>query len=192
MPRLTSTTALCRWPSLGILFCALSSVGIAGHALANPTPYVFTLPRDATTSGGVYDGQGHLIRTLWRAEKLPAGVHLNDWDGKDDAGRTYAGREVVFKVIHHRISAVWEGVVGNSSTAGGANLHKSFEPPTSLAIQGQRAFYAVGYNEMQPGIHGFDLAAPGNNLRPVAVKDPFAAMSMVAADATRLYWANTG
>lgn len=192
MPRLTSTAARYRRATPGILFCALSSVGIAGYAIANPTPYVFTLPRDATTSGGVYDGQGHLIRTLWRAEKLPAGVHLNDWDGKDDAGGTYAGREVVFKVIHHRINAVWEGVVGNSSTASGANLHKSFEPPTSLAIQGQRAFYAVGYNEMQPGIHGFDLAAPGNNLRPVAAKDPFAAMSMIAADATRLYWANTG
>ena len=192
MPTLKSPMALCRWYSLVLLSCAVFSDAIAGDAIANPTQYAFTLPRDATTSGGVYDGQGHLIRTLWRAEKLPAGVHLNDWDGKDDAGKTYAGREVVLKVIHHRVNAVWEGVVGNSSTASGANLHKSFEPPTSLAIQGNRAYYAVGYNEMQPAIHGFDLAEPGRNTRPVAAKDPFAAMSMIAVDATRLFWANTG
>jgi hypothetical protein len=172
---------------------AISSLAIAGiAAAAPPTRFAFTLPRDATTSAGVYDGQGRLIRTLWRAEKFPAGVHLNDWDGKGDAGRAYAGREVVFKVIHHQINPVWEGVIGNSSTAEGANLHKSFEPPTSLAVQGSRAFYAVGYNEMQPGVHAFDLASPGNNLRPVTSKDPFAAITMIAADAKRLYWVNTG
>ncbi len=179
---------IARWALALFIGVAADFAAAAGEL----TSFGFTLPRDATTSGGVYDGQGHLIRTLWRAEKLTAGVHLNDWDGKDDSGKAYAGREVVVKVIHHRISAVWEGVVGNSSTATGANLHKSFVPPTSLSIQGDRAFYAVGYNEMQPGIHGFDLAAPGRNSRPVPAKDPFAAMSMIATDATRLYWTNTG
>ncbi|MFM9916341.1 MAG: hypothetical protein ACKVOX_11080 [Rhizobacter sp.] len=172
--------------------CALTlGIVFAAHA-ADRTPFAFTLPRDATTSAGVYDAQGHLIRTLWRAEKLPAGIHLNEWDGKDDAGKTFSGAEVALKVIHHRVSPVWEGVVGNSSIATGANLHKSFEPPTSLSIQGSQAFYAVGYNEMQPGLHGFDLAAPGRNTRPVSAKDAFTALSMIATDSSRLYWANTG
>ena len=173
------------------------AVGVAcmSNGSASPpqgTSFAFTLPRDAITSAGVYDTQGRLIRTLWRAEKLEAGLHLNDWNGKDDSGRIYPGKEVALKVIHHRIQAVWEGVIGNSSTATGANLHKSFEPPTSLLVQGNRAFYAVGYNEMQPSLHGFDAATPGRNSRPVVAKDPFAALSMIATDGTRLYWANTG
>lgn len=165
----------------------------SGDLKAQRTPWTFTLPRSATTSAGVYDTEGRLLRTLWRAEELPAGPHQQTWDGRDDRGQPVAARDIEIRLIHHRLSYVWEGVIGNSSGVfGGPQLHKAFLPPTSIAIQANRAFYTVGYNEMQTGLHGFMLSTPNQNTRPLASIDPFAGMGLVATDSSRLYWANTG
>ena len=174
--------------------CALALGVVFAAAAAERTTFAFTLPRDATTSAGVYDSQGRLLRTLWRANKLPAGVHLSDWDGTDDAGKSYAGREIVLKVIHHRVNPVWEGVIGNSSASlGDSKVHRAFHPPSSLLPIAGKMYYAVGYNEWQPGIHGFSLSAPQADTRPIAATDDaFVSHSMLTSDGTRLYWANTG
>lgn len=160
---------------------------------ARPTSVTFSLPRAATTSAGVYDLRGRLVRTLWRAENLPAGRHERAWDGRDDNGQAVAGGDYEIKLVHHRLRYAWEGVIGNSSGSfGGPQVHKAYLPPTSIVISGDRAIYAVGYNEQQPGLHGFALSAPDRDTRPFPSQDPFASFSMIAADATRLYWANTG
>ena len=174
--------------------CALALGVVFAAAAAERTTFAFTLPRDAITSAGVYDSQGRLLRTLWRANKLPAGVHLSDWDGTDDAGKSYAGREIVLKVIHHRVNPVWEGVIGNSSASlGDSKVHRAFHPPSSLLPIAGKMYYAVGYNEWQPGIHGFSLSAPQADTRPIAATDDaFVSHSMLTSDGTRLYWANTG
>ena len=157
------------------------------------TQWRFLLPRPATTSAGVYNNQGQLVRTLWRSEALPRGEHQGTWDARDDGGSLVAEGNYEIKLVHHQLSHVWEGVIGNSSLdVGGPKVHKSFAPPTSVAIIGDRAYYAVGYNEGQPGLHGFSLSAVQEDVRPFASTDPFTSYSMIAADTTRLYWANTG
>ena len=168
---------------------------LAPTARATPrlTQLSFVLPRASTTSAGVYNDHGQLVRTLWRAEALPRGEQLKTWDERDDSGRLVAEGHYEIKLVHHRLSYVWEGVIGNSSGSfGGPQVHRAFAPPTAFAIVGDRAYYAVGYNEGQPGLHGFSLAAPQIDLRPFASTDPFASYSMIAADSARLYWANTG
>lgn len=181
---------------LGALFSVVLTNAIAAAGTTgNPplTPWNFTLPRSAVTSAGVYDSDGRLLRTLWRAEQLAAGPHRMSWDGRDDAGQSVTAQEIDIRVVHHRLSYVWEGVIGNSSsTFGGPQLHRAFLPPTSIVIQGDRAIYAVGYNEGQPGLHGFALSAPQQDTRPFPSTDPFVSYAMVTADATRLYWANAG
>ena len=153
----------------------------------------FTLPRDATTSAGVYDLAGRLMRTLWRGEQRTAGSLEATWDGTDDRRRRVAPGNYEVRLLHHRLSYVWEGVIGNSSGAfTGDHLHKAFLPPSSITLVGERAYYAVGYNEGQPGLHSFERAAPDRANRPLTSIDPFVAYSMIAADNTRLYWANTG
>ena len=93
---------------------------------ARATTLTFTLPRQATTSAGIYDLQGRLLRTLWRAEVLAAGEQRRVWDGRDDLGQPVADADVEFRLIHHRISHVWEGVIGNSSTGlGDSSVHKA-------------------------------------------------------------------
>ncbi len=157
------------------------------------TSWSFTLPRKATTSAGVYDSEGRLLRTLWRAEELPVGQHQQAWDGRDDQGQVVAARDIEIRVVHHRLAYVWEGVIGNSSRSfGGPRLHRAYLPPTSILIHGDRAIYAVGYNEGMPGLHGFALSTPQNDTRPLPSTDPFVSFTMIAADANRLFWANGG
>ncbi|MBY0468529.1 MAG: hypothetical protein K2Q07_06085 [Burkholderiaceae bacterium] len=186
--------ALAGWgPLLLPMIAAAQGLATGGPSTAQATSLAFTLPRSATTSAGVYDRSGRLLRTLWRAESLPAGASERAWDGRDDRGQPVAPQEIEIRLVHHRLSYVWEGVIGNSSSAfGGPQLHRAFLPPTSIVIQGERAIYAVGYNEGQPGLHGFALSAPQQGTRPFPSTDPFVSYSMIAADATRLYWANGG
>ena len=176
-------------------FVLLTCMALAHAALpdARLTRWTVSLPRVASTSAGVYDRGGRLVRTLWRGETMTAGRHQGSWDERDDAGQLVAPGDYEIKLLHHRLNYVWEGVVGNSSAdLGGPRVHKAYLPPTSIVISGDRAYYAVGYNEQQPGLHGFVLSAPEHNTHPLRSKDAFASWSMIAADATRLYWANTG
>jgi sugar lactone lactonase YvrE len=184
-------------PRAKVVIAALAAV-LSVHctqppAAPAPTRLTFTLPEAALTSAGVYNLQGQLLRTLWRGEALAAGSHERSWDQYGDSGQLLASGEYQFKLIRHPIAHVWEGVIGNTSSAlGGPAVHKAFLPPTAIAIDGARAIYATGYNEGQSGLHGFALAAPQVNTRPYVSTDPFVAYTMLALDATRLYWANTG
>lgn len=181
----------------GVAALAAACISLASAAEsaaeARETHLNFSLPRASTTSAGIYATDGRLVRTLWRGDALAAGRHERRWDGRDDAGRPAPEGAYEARLLHHRLNYVWEGVVGNSSlSAGGAQVHRAYLPPTGIAIEGDNAYYAVGYNEQQPGIHGFRLAAPQFDTRPLPSTDTFAAFSMIALDATRLYWANTG
>ncbi len=181
------------WRSL-VAMAGLLAASLA--AAQTPTRWSFSLPTSAVTSAGVYSHQDKLLRTLWRAESLAAGPHNGAWNGLDDLGRpaTEAGYE--FRVIHHQIRYVWEGVYGNSSAdIGGPTVHKAYLPPTSLVLDGERVIYATGYNEAQSALHAFAVATPHYALPkplPASSIEPFVSYSMIAADATRLYWANTG
>lgn len=165
----------------------------AAAAQALATRWSYTLPRDATTSAGVYAGDGTLVRTLWRGEPRTAGLHDETWDGRDDVGEPATGEDYEIRLLHHRIRYVWEGVIGNSSdTFDGERAHKAYLPPTGLVLLGKEAIYSTNYNERQPGLHVFDLGAPQHATRPFDSIDPFVAYAMLATDADRLYWANVG
>ncbi len=184
-----------RTACLAVLACASPALTLAQTATPSEltTALRFVLPAPATTSAGVYATDGRLVRTLWRAEAHPAGALERSWDGRDDHAAPVSPGRYEVRLLHHRLSHVWEGVIGNSSaTLGEPQAHKAYLPPASIAIRGDTAYYAVGYNEQQPGIHGFRLATPQHNTRPVPSTDAFAAVSMLATDTTRLYWANTG
>lgn len=171
---------------------ALLASALAAHA-ASETVIQFSLPVAATTSAGIYGDDGRLVRTLWRGLPLPAGPQSLVWNGLDDSGRSVAPARYTVRLLHHRVKHIWEGVIGNSSSAeGGTRVHKAYLPPASLVIEGDQAIYAVGYNEQQPGLHGFRLAAPQLNTRPLPSTDTFAAYGMIATDGRRLYWTNTG
>lgn len=170
-------------------------------AVAAPAPAVasngltfqFTLAAARTTSAGIYASDGTLVRTLWRARRLEAGAHSGSWDQRDDSGQMMPGGPYTIKIAHHDIKYVWEGAIGNTSArAGAAVLHHSYRGPTSFASIAGGMLYAVGYNEAQSAINGFTLANPQLNQSTVRVVDMFVSPDMIAADAQRVYWTNTG
>lgn len=167
------------------------SAGSTGHATGLAFTYV--LPAARTTSAGVYTADGSLVRTLWRGQNLGAGAHAASWDQRDDSGALLPAGQYTVKVAHHAMQYVWEGVIGNTSArAGAAVLHHSYRGPTSLASIPGGMLYAVGYNEAQSAINGFTLNDVQLNQSPVRVISSFVSPDLVAADAQRVYWANTG
>lgn len=167
---------------------AAAAVLLAGGAAAQPTTLRFTLPAEATTSAGLLDADGRLLRTLWSAQRLPAGEQVR----RVEVDAT-APRALTAVLIHHDVRAVWEGVVGNSSSAvTGPGVHRAFQVPGGLAIAGERVYYAAGYNEGQRTLHAFDAREPQRALRPFDHVDPFVGLALVAADGARVYAANTG
>jgi hypothetical protein len=157
------------------------------------TGFELDLDRSFQTSAGIYGPSDKLIRTLWSDSRLAAGKYRFDWDGKDDSGKSVSPANVSVRVIAHNISSHWDGVIGNTSASfTGSGVHRSMFTPTSIAIIGQRAYYAAGYNEWQAGTHGFALDNPQARLRPLSQPDPFSSWELVASDGRRIYWASAG
>ena len=155
--------------------------------------FTFTLAAARTTSAGVYDGNGTLVRTLWRGQHYDAGQHAGAWDQRDDHGALVPAGQYTVKVAHHAVQYVWEGAIGNTSArAGAAVLHHSYRGPTSFASVPGGMLYAVGYNEAQSAINGFTLDNVQLNQSAVLLVSSFVSPDMIAADAQRVYWANTG
>lgn len=152
----------------------------------------FDLPRERTTSAGVYAADGSLLRTLWRGERLAAGRHTRRWDQRLDDGRMASGGPYNLRLIHHDIRYQWDGVVGNTSAQAGRVPHRSFLMPQSLAADGNQLHLGMGYNEAQTAIQGLQVGDPQRPASRVTHTDPFIGFGLIASDGERLYAANTG
>jgi hypothetical protein len=160
--------------------------------VAGRLQFSFSLPQSSVTSAGVYNtSTGALIRTLWNNVQYAQGVNYGGWDGKDDNGNAVAtGSNYQIKLIYHNVQYIWNGTVGNSSTAqSGLQVYHSYVPMFDMAIAGGNAYYSVGYNELENVLHTF---AVGNPQAPSQIQpgfsDPFSNIGYIAADATRCYW----
>ena len=172
--------------------------------LGSTTPWQATLPPlppGATSykiSVAVYNAQGVLVRTLVRGADVTrpsTGQIRGVWDGRNDAGVAVAtgpANRYTIRLAYHNIRYTWEGVIGNTSSSFNTGVHSNLHPVNGLAIAGSNAYIAAGYNEGQPGLSGFLLSAPNTALRQFPSTDTFVSYAMVAADASKLYVANTG
>ncbi len=168
-----------------------SSAVITGNG--NGMSFSFSLTATRTTSAGVYSSDGTLVRTLWRGQPYDAGTHAAAWDQRNDQGVMMPAGQYTVKVAHHAVQYVWEGAIGNTSArAGAAVLHHSYRGPTSFASIPGGMLYAVGYNEGQSAVNGFTLGNIQLNQSAVRIVSSFVSPDMIAADAQRVYWANTG
>ncbi len=85
----------------------LSAVPSAPEALElaqnHPNPFNprttidFALPHDAAVRLEVFDLKGRRVRSLL-SERLPAGWHRVEWDGRDDRGRTLASGQYFYRL----------------------------------------------------------------------------------------------
>jgi DNA-binding beta-propeller fold protein YncE len=167
---------------------------LAANASAAETARV-VLRENATTSAGVYDNAGRLVRTLWSGRRQSAGAIEIEWDGRDDTGVAAppAGAPHVVRVLAHNVHYVWEGVIGNTSLyTAGVEPHRALYPIASMAIAPDgSAFYAVGYNELQSALYRFDSSSPQHRTA-VAPDDHTRVFLHAATDGRVVYFANAG
>lgn len=85
--------------------------------------FILSLPHPATTSAGIYDWAGHLVRVLWQMRSTPSGKQTILWDGKDMQGRPTADGlyHLVVSISHFTYRNV--GVIGNSGQPPNAQGH---------------------------------------------------------------------
>lgn len=75
---------------------APATVAAADGRLVSPNPFSasttisFRLPAAVTVSLAIYDVRGRFVRTLVRSERLAAGSHRTEWDGRGQDGRPVA------------------------------------------------------------------------------------------------------
>ena len=192
----TGTTALAAGtPSNSPITEALGPALVPSPALgavAQQLDFSFDLPSARTTSAGVFTVGGHLIRTLWRGERLAAGRHHRNWDHRLDNGQAAAEGSYSVRLIHHDVKYQWDGVVGNTSAAAGRTPHRSFLPPMSLAADGAQLHIGLGYNEAQAVLTGLRVDDPQRPAPQVSHADPFIGAGLVASDGQRLFVAHTG
>src|SRR5689334_22916428 len=114
----------------------------------------FTLPSAATTSAGIYDSNGVLIRSLWSNVHYDAGSYTASWNGIDDSGALRPNGSYELRVLSNNVQYTWEGVVGNTSDSfEGDTLHHGYDGILGIAINGTTLYGATGYNE--PWVSGF-------------------------------------
>lgn len=157
------------------------------HALFG-TKFTFTLDAPYTTSAGVYKPDGTLIRTLWRKVNYGPGTISRSWDGKDDFAIPVASGNYQIKVLYHNTQYVLDGMIGNTSDPSfGPTVHSNLTAIQNLAIDGDRAFYAVGTNEGRSSMHYFSTLTPNRQI-DIGHKETFAIFDQVATDGNLVYF----
>lgn len=151
------------------------------------TAFVFKLDGRAKTSAGVYSKDGTLIRTLWSGVTYNAGTHQFTWDGIDDDGRLAANNNYEVKVLSNNVKYKWEGVIGNTSDSlSGASVHHAIERMYGMAISGNNAYFAVGYNEQSGSTYKFNIRNPQ---KKTTILGKGLTVRYVATDGVNVYWA---
>ena len=169
---------------LGLCYAVTASAGMA----------TLTLPVASTTSVGVFDAQGRLVRTIWSGRRFQAGPVAVLWNGLDDDGKAVpATGSYTVKLLAHDVRYVWEGVIGNTSAdQTGNSKHRAFNAINDMAFdKAGNGFYAVGYNEQQNALHRF-RTSDAQRQTPLSHDDYRRLFRFVATDGSLVYFANTG
>ncbi len=162
-------------------------------AATAPVRFRFELDNDYSTSAGVFDSQGTLIRTLWSNRRYRAGAAEETWDGRDDDGHLPSPDEQYeIRVLTHNVIYTWDGVIGNSSDdQTSPSRHDAPQFLNDLQVAGDRAYFTVPEEGATPTMRFFRLDAPQSWQRRPAIPLSYGAnMGLIAADSERVYWAH--
>ena len=172
------------------LFSWLFSLLFAINVAQAQNTIKFTLDKPYTTSAGVYQPDGTLVRTLWSRVPYSAGTHAASWDGKNDNGAALPTGQYQIKLLYHNVQYVWEGAIGNTSLAqSGPHVYNGYLPIRDMAATDTAMFMVAGFNEGQSSLHRFALSNPRYPSNAGRV-DGFTAFSLLATDGTNVYMAN--
>ena len=175
--------------------CIVSVVATAALLLLAPAPKTFalsasfTLSSDATTSAGIYDLDGVLVRTLWSNVRYAGGTHTATWNGVDDGGVLRPNGQYELRVLSNNVQYTWEGVLANTSDSfTGPTVYHSLDIVQGMAIWGSNIYLTTGYNEQVTASFKTTTANPQRNTK---ILSKGAATYHVTTDGTNVYWSAT-
>lgn len=149
-----------RWISLpaAIAIVAVAASGGLKPCRAAAVDFSYEMHEAGSTSAGIYDAHGHLIRVLWTREDKPAGKQTAKWDGQDQFGQPAASGNYQFRVIANWSTYRNVGAIGNSGRSPAPEAHT----PTgmsSVAVDSQGGVYtANGWDEEGADFTHWDAA----------------------------------
>ncbi len=177
------------WDAQGNLRVQGNAVDAGAYETGGAVNQTFTLATAATTSAGVYDSNGKLIRTLWSGKKYPAGVVTANWNGLNDNNVAVNNGNYTIKLLSNNVQYSWDGAMNNSNPLNGPTVQGNFLPIQSMVVIGSTAYYTPGYNEGRYMLNAFDLANPyATTARGVYLGDFNAdALQSLATDGSTLF-----
>ena len=119
------------WDAQGNVRVQGNAVDAGAYETAGAISATFTLATAGTTSAGVYDSNGNLIRTLWSGVKYPAGTVTAYWNGLDDNNNPMSNGNYTIKLLSNNVQYVWDGAMNNSSPLWTAPTFKPTSSPSS-------------------------------------------------------------
>ncbi|CAN5697765.1 hypothetical protein BH10BAC3_BH10BAC3_03810 [soil metagenome] len=153
--------------------------------------FSFTLPRAATVSAGVYNGDV-LVRTLFNNKQYAAGTHSESMAALDDEMNSINSTDgLTVKVLSNNVKYEWEGVIGNTSAEkSGMSIHRGFMPVYYLIVNEGKAYYSKYYSEGTPAQNMFELKniQVKKRLFPDEPRGVGQATAAIATDGKYVYW----
>lgn len=183
---------------LGACLGLISLLLAASSGEAAGITFNFTLSTGCTTSAGVYDANGQLIKTLWRKTSYAAGAQSALWDGTKDDGSAASNGTYQIKVLGHNVDYVWEGIIGNTDTSftsvstGGDTVWHGYDTMADMVSHGTNLFIANGYAEGNANAYRATTSAPNTPKQMVFngnVADAAIQFKYVTTDGTWTYFA---
>ncbi|WP_422926645.1 FlgD immunoglobulin-like domain containing protein [Singulisphaera sp. PoT] len=163
---ITNASALAAGPvaSVASTLSSTASAATGDFASLNSNTGIinFTLADQATTTVGIFNDQGQLVRTILSMSPLSSGAHSVMWDGKDDSGVAVAPGNYKVEIALNRNTYENVGAIGQSvSDPSFASHMPSYLE--SVAVDSSGGIYtANGWDE--PGADFKKWDAAGNSI----------------------------
>ena len=146
------------WDGQGSARSQGNAVDAGAYETAGAVSNTFTVNTVASTSAGVYDSSGKLVRTLWSGVKYPAGPVTAYWNGLNDNNVAMGNGSYTIKLLSNNVQYVWNGGMNTSNPNDGPYIQGNFYPIQSMVIVGANAYYAPAYNEGRYLLYKFNLS----------------------------------
>ena len=148
------------WDGLGAARTQGNIIDAGAFETLPPTSATFTLTTAGSTSAGVYDANGNLVRTLWSGVQEAAGSVTAYWNGLETNNTPAPAGNYTIKLLSNNVEYVCDGSMNNSTPNDGPNINGSYNPIDSMVVIGTTAYYSAGYNEGRFQLYKFALSNP--------------------------------
>lgn len=117
------------------------------YGTGQPGNVPLMLDKEAITTASIFDGRGQLVRTLWQLRQLPAGRHLEEWDGLTDTFTEAPAGSYELQLMTNAGRYENVAAIGNSGSPPDADGHVPMSVASVVVDRDGAVFAANGWDE---------------------------------------------